>query len=65
MTEPRQGDALDEGQEAPSSKRFIVPAILALALLAGGWFAVKSLKGGSSEPKRQTVKIAVRPSHRS
>lgn len=61
MTEPRQDDALDEGQEAPSAKRFIVPAILALALLAGGWFAVKSLKGGSSEPKRQTVKIAVLP----
>ena len=61
MTEPRQDDAQDEGQEAPFSKRFIVPAILALALLVGGWFAVNSLKGGSSEPKRQTVKIAVLP----
>ncbi len=61
MTEQRQDAAQTPGDVAQSPKRFIVPAILLLALVAGGWWAVKSLKGGSSEPKRQTVKIAVLP----
>lgn len=61
MTEQRQDAAQAQGDVAQSPKRFIVPAILLLALVAGGWWVAKSLKGGNSEPKRQTVKIAVLP----
>lgn len=60
MTEPRQ-DSLAQGVEPRSAKRFVLPAALLLALAIGAWWGVTHLKGGSSEPKRQTVKIAVLP----
>lgn len=42
-------------------KRFFVPALLVLALVAGG-FLVRSMMGkGGDGPKRQNVKIAVLP----
>lgn len=60
MTEPRQ-DSVAQGDEPKSAKRFLLPALLMLALGVAGWWAVTHLKGGSGEPKRQTVKIAVLP----
>lgn len=47
--------------EEGGAKRFIVPAVLVLALVAGG-LLVRSMMGkGGDGPKRQTVKIAVLP----
>ena len=43
------------------AKRFIVPALLVLALIGLGWFIHSQMGSGVSGPKRQTVKIAVLP----
>ena len=43
------------------AKRFIVPALLVLALIGLGWFIHSQMGSGGSGPKRQTVKIAVLP----
>ena len=43
------------------ARRFIVPALLTLALIGLGWFIHSQMGSGGSGPKRQTVKIAVLP----
>ena len=43
------------------AKRFIVPVLLALALIGLGWFIHSQMGSGGAGPKRQTVKIAVLP----
>ena len=43
------------------AKRFIVPALLTLALIGLGWFIHSQMGSGGAGPKRQTVKIAVLP----
>lgn len=51
----------DRDGEEGGVKRFFVPALLVLALVAGG-FLVRSMMGkGGDGPKRQNVKIAVLP----
>ncbi|MCH8180481.1 MAG: TonB C-terminal domain-containing protein [Proteobacteria bacterium] len=51
----------DRGAPEGGVKRFFVPALLVLALVAGG-FLVRSMMGkGGDGPKRQNVKIAVLP----
>ena len=50
----------DDGQSG-GIKRFIVPAVLVLALVGLGWFIAKQMGQGGSGPKKQTVKIAVLP----
>lgn len=50
----------DEGQSG-GAKRFIVPAVLVLALVGLGWFIAGQMGKGGSGPKKQTVKIAVLP----
>lgn len=50
---------LDDSQGG--AKRFIVPALLALALIGLGWFIHSQMGSGGAGPKRQTVKIAVLP----
>lgn len=50
----------DDTQTA-GARRFIVPAVVVLALAALGWFIASQMGQGSSAPKRQTVKIAVLP----
>lgn len=52
---------MDRVGSAVGPKRFIVPAVLVLALLGLGWFIASQMGQGSSAPKRQTVKIAVLP----
>jgi protein TonB len=61
MADNRQDAVGSEADDNTSPKRFLVPGILLLALIVGGWWLATHLKGGSSEPKRQTVKIAVLP----
>lgn len=52
---------LDRDAEDGGVKRFIVPALLVLALVGAG-FLVRSMMGkGGEGPRRQTVKIAVLP----
>lgn len=50
-----------DAAETPGAKRFIVPAVLVLLLVAGGFLARSMLGKGGDGPKRQTVKIAVLP----
>lgn len=51
----------DRGAPEGGVKRYFVPALLVLALVAGG-FLVRSMIGkGGDGPKRQNVKIAVLP----
>jgi len=47
--------------QSGGAKRFIVPAVLVLALVGIGWFIASQMGQGGSGPKRQTVKIAVLP----
>jgi periplasmic protein TonB len=55
-------DPQDPDESPPGAKRFIVPAVLVLALVAAGYFVYTQMgKGGSGGQKRQTVKIAVLP----
>lgn len=43
------------------ARRFIVPALLTIALIGLGWFIHSQMGSGGAGPKRQTVKIAVLP----
>lgn len=49
-------ESTDEGLS-----RFIVPGVILLALMAGGWLVYKNLGGAAKGPRTQTVKIAVLP----
>ena len=50
-------------QAVPASglKRFLVPAVLLLAVAGLGWLIAGQMGQGGSAPKKQTVKIAVLP----
>jgi len=50
-----------DAEQTGGAKRFIVPAVLVLALVGIGWFIASQMGQGGSGPKRQTVKIAVLP----
>ncbi len=50
-----------DGNRSGGVKRFIVPAVLVLALVGLGWLIAKQMGQGGSGPKKQTVKIAVLP----
>ena len=56
-----QADQAAETDQDGGAKRFIVPVVLVLALVAAGYFIYSQMGKGSSGPKRQTVKIAVLP----
>lgn len=51
----------EQADQDGGAKRFIVPAVLVLALVVAGYFIYSQMGKGSSSPKRQTVKIAVLP----
>jgi periplasmic protein TonB len=58
----RAAEAHDEDEPNKAATRFIVPAVLVLALTAAGYFIYTQMgKGSSGGQKRQTVKIAVLP----
>lgn len=54
-------DRSEQADQGGGAKRFIVPAVLVLALVAAGYFIYSQMGKSSSGPKRQTVKIAVLP----
>lgn len=54
-------DRSEQADQDGGAKRFIVPAVLVLALVAAGYFIYSQMGKGGGGPKRQTVKIAVLP----
>lgn len=54
-------DRSEQADQDGGAKRFIVPAVLVLALVVAGYFIYSQMGKGGSGPKRQTVKIAVLP----
>lgn len=50
-----------DADQSGGARRFIVPAVLVLALVGIGWLIAGQMGQGGSGPKRQTVKIAVLP----
>lgn len=54
-------DRSEHADQGGGAKRFIVPAVLVLALVVAGYFIYSQMGKGGSGPKRQTVKIAVLP----
>lgn len=56
-----RGDQAAEGPQDGGAKRFIVPAVLVLALVVASYLIYSQMGKGGGGPKRQTVKIAVLP----
>ena len=56
-----RGDQAAEDTQDGGAKRFIVPAVLVLALVVASYLIYSQMGKGGGGPKRQTVKIAVLP----
>lgn len=56
MTAPDSAAPSDAGLT-----RFVVPIVLALLMVAGGWLLYKNMGSSAKAPRAQTVKIAVLP----